>query len=155
MARTSQNAVRTIAARLPRVAAIGAVAITAFAVLSGTASAESCGHYVKRLGPGFVPGKSAAEKIAAEHSQMASLAGEQTAPAASPCGCRGPECRQNRHPASPLSPTGPVRMVRAPELTLIALRDFALELESRTLAFDSLSRPSRGYPQGMIRPPSA
>lgn len=142
-------------ATLARLAACCALAVAAIGLTGRTASAESCGHYVKRLGPSFVPGKAAAEKIAAEHVQMAGHASEQTAPAQSPCGCRGPECRQNRHPASPLAPTGPVRMVRAPELTLIALRDFDLELESRALAFDSLSRPSRGYAQGMMRPPCA
>jgi hypothetical protein len=110
-----------------------------------TGSAEgSCGDYVKRLGPGFVPGKAAAEQVAADsHAAM---------PA--PCPCQGPECRRSPRDQAPLPPSTPTRITSSQELTTIADRSFALTLGSCWFVGEFSGRPSRGYPLGTIRPPS-
>src|SRR5262245_45411529 len=75
--------------------------------LANSAAADSCGHYVKRLGPGFTPGKAAAEKVAAESSHSATK---------SPCPCQGPECRRAPQDETPLPPSAPVRTASPQEL---------------------------------------
>ena len=71
-----------ISPNMPRLSRLGAGVLAVCGVLlasGGVAYGQSCGHYVKRLGPDFVPGKAAAEKIAAQSHDNA------TNP---PCGCR-------------------------------------------------------------------
>src|SRR5262245_36635998 len=84
--------------------------------LSSTATADSCGYYVKRLGPGFVPGKDAASKLAEQpHDNRSEI----------PCPCHGPECRRGPQDHTPLPPSAPTRVV-APQ-DLMSLADSDLE----------------------------
>jgi len=136
---------RQIPPRTLRWLAVFALAIGLAMSLAGGAAADTCGHYVKRLGPGFVPGKAAAEQVAAESHSM---------PDSTPCPCRGPECGRSPHDQTPFSPSTPVRLHAPPELITIAVRSFELRLGSSGLVGDSFGRPSRGYPLGKIRPPS-
>lgn len=135
--------------RLVRWMGIAALAIGCAGLLGGgTAEAASCGHYVKRLGPGFVPGKAAAAKVAAAEAV-------HPAPSQSPCGCRGPECHSSPSHHVPLSPTAPLRLIVQQELVSIADCRFQVEMASHWLAGDLFGRPSRGYPLGTSRPPCA
>jgi len=131
--------------RTVRWVAVFALAIGLAALFAGGASADTCGHYVKRLGPGFVPGKAAAEQVAAETHDM---------PTSTPCPCRGPQCGRSPHDHTPFSPSTPVRLQVPPDLITFAVRSFELRLGSSGLVDDSTCRPSRGYPLGTIRPPS-
>jgi|GEM_PF-3668395 len=113
---------------------------------ANSAAADSCGHYVKRLGPGFMPGQAAAEKVAAESNHTT---------AKSPCPCHGPECRRAPQDETPLPPSAPVRTTSPQELMSLADRDIEMTFGSSWLTGDFSGRPSRGYPLGMMRPPSA
>jgi hypothetical protein len=131
--------------RLGRLVAGGALVLCCWALLeAGEVRADSCGHYVKRLGPGFVPGNAADTKAAAEKI-----------PAEAPCGCRGPQCRQLPPQHSPLQPTAPVRFTTHQDVTSTAAATLQLSLDGSWLAGEFSGRPSRGYPQPLGRPPSA
>jgi hypothetical protein len=124
-----------------------ALAVCCLGLVGGDAAqAASCGHYVKRLGPGFVPGKAAAEKVAAQSHDM---------PSQSPCGCRGAECRRAPLRPTPLAPAAPERFLSPQDLTTIAHADVHLTMDSAWLLGDLSGRPSRGYPLETNRPPSA
>jgi hypothetical protein len=129
-----------------------ALAFGIAALLGGnSAQAESCGHYVKRLGPDFVPGKAAAEKVAAEN------AAEEAAhemPAHSPCGCRGPECHPAPLEPTPLTPNLPTRIPAPQEITSLAERDFVIGQPSHWLLGQHSCRPLSGYPLRLDRPPA-
>jgi hypothetical protein len=115
--------------------------------LASGAAADTCGHYVKRLGPGFTPGKAAAEKVADESNHTTSK---------SPCPCQGPECRRAPQDQTPLPPSAPVRTASPQDLMSLAdRRDIEMTFGSSWLTGDFSGRPSRGYPLGMMRPPSA
>jgi hypothetical protein len=136
----------TLRASRVRWIACGLVVAALFALFgSESAVAESCGHYVKRLGPGFVPGKAAAEKVAAE------TAAHQ---ASVPCGCKGPECRRAPADPTPLVPGAPLRIPAPREMTLLAGGDFAIRLSGDWLTVDPSARPLSGYPLRLNRPPA-
>ncbi|MCI0357508.1 MAG: hypothetical protein L0211_03360 [Planctomycetaceae bacterium] len=126
----------------------GSLTLVAGLVLSlaNIASADSCGHYVKRLGPGFVPGKAAAEKVAANSHNMRTSA---------PCPCEGPQCRRAPQDQTPLPPSAPVSSILPQELMSLADRNVDFNFGSSWLAGEFSGRPSRGYPLGTNRPPSA
>ncbi len=105
----------------------------------------SCGHYVKRLGPGFVPGKAAAKAVAQLPAPHAAI----------PCGCRGPECGRAPLDHAPLSPTPPLRFTAQQELTAIAIGTLELTPDRGWLVLEFSGRPARGYPLGTTRPPCA
>jgi hypothetical protein len=113
--------------------------------LANSAAADTCGHYVKRLGPGFMPGKASAEKVATQSNHATTKF---------PCPCQGPECRRAPQDETPLPPSAPVRTASPQELISLAVRDFEITFGSSWLTGDFSGRPSRGYPLGMIRPPS-
>jgi hypothetical protein len=138
----------SLPARFVRWVGIAALAIGCAGLLGGAAEAASCSHYVKRLGPGFVPGKAAAEKVAAAEAA-------HRAPSQSPCGCRGPECHSSPSNHVPASPAAPHRLIVQQELVSIAGCPFQVEMASHRLASDLFGRPSRGYPLGTSRPPCA
>jgi hypothetical protein len=137
-------AVRSAPRNLRWLAAIALAMGLAASLISSSAEA-SCGDYVKRLGPGFVPGKAAAEQVAAEsHTSM---------PAS--CPCHGPECRRSPRDQAPLPPSTPTRTTSSQELTTIAHRSLTLTLGSCWFVGEFSGRTSRGYPLGTNRPPSA
>jgi len=115
---------------------------------AGSAQADSCGHYVKRLGPGFVPGKAAAEKVAAAEAAHHS-------PAQSPCGCRGPECRRAPLEPTPSTPNSPLRISSHQDLTSLTDRSPTLALSSHWLLGEFSALPTSGHPLRMDRPPIA
>ena len=119
--------------------------------LSKPSAAESCGHYVKRLGPGFVPGADAAKKVNEQSQQMA----EHSVPTQAPCPCHGPQCRRAPAEQAPLSPQAPTRILTSQEL--VALADEATDFSPARSRFagNFSCRPSRGYPLGTNRPPCA
>jgi hypothetical protein len=118
-----------------------------------SAEAASCGHYVKRLGPSFVPGKGAAEKIAAEQAAH-KLPGDKS-PAESPCGCKGPECHGAPLAPTPFAPNSPLRIPAPQEVTSLAHRDFTIGLGSDWLLAELSCQPLAGFPQRLARPPAA
>lgn len=129
--------------------AVGALALGVAVSLAGTSSAETCGHYVKRLGPGFEPGAAAAEKVAADSKAMA----EHSSPSQTPCPCHGSECRRGPQDQAPLAPKAPARIVTSQDLIPLAAGDAELTLARARHAAELSSRPSRGYPLGQNRPP--
>ena len=131
--------------------AIGALALIAAISLEGTSSGETCGHYVKRLGPGFVPGASAAEKVAADAKSMLA---QHSTPAETPCPCQGPECRRAPQDQAPLVPEAPIRILTPQDLLPLANADAEFTLHGARHFGEISSRPSRGYPLGTNRPPS-
>jgi len=134
---------------LPRISRAGIGVLAACCLLvagGGVAHGQSCGHYVKRLGPGFVPGKAAAEKVAAQSHD------EATKP---PCGCRGPECHRAPLEHLPVAPATPERITAPQDATMIAAANVRLEMEGNWLFGDAAGRPSRGYPLETNRPPSS
>jgi hypothetical protein len=105
----------------------------------------SCGHYVKRMGPGFVPGKAAAQRVARELA----------APNQTPCGCQGPECRRAPQDSVPLSPKAPSRQFTSQDLVIAAANDTPAEPRAGTLYGASVIDLSSGYPKRLNRPPAA
>jgi hypothetical protein len=141
--------VHLCSARLLRCVGVAALAIGCACLTDGgAAEASSCGHYVKRLGPGFVPGKAAAQRVAA--TEVA-----HSKPAQSPCGCRGPECHRAPLDPTPLAPSAPLRTLSQQDLTLLADESLTLALSSRWLVGDVSAEPASGYPLRMDRPPIA
>jgi hypothetical protein len=123
------------------------------ALLGGSSvRAESCGHYVKRLGPGFVPGKSAAEKVAAD--QLHAMQHE-TLPTDPPCGCRGPECHRAPNHPTPLTPNSPLRIPAPQEITSLAAGSDTFVLGANWLLSQTSCRLQSGFPQRLNRPPAA
>ena len=108
-----------------------------------SADASSCGHYVKRLGPGFVPGKSIGADAA-----LAAIPIEKS------CPCQSPECRSLPQLPVPLNPDAPVRLSAPQELVAITDRSLAVWRTCSWLVGDFSVRPSRGYPTRLDRPPS-
>lgn len=128
--------------------AVGAALVAAALAWFGPAAeASSCGHYVKRLGPGFVPGKAAAEQVAAEKAA-------HKAPMGSPCGCKGPECQRAPVDTMPLVPGTPLRIPASQDITSLAIGDFAICLSGHWLVADLSCRPLCGYPTRLNRPPA-
>jgi len=111
-------------------------------VTERSAEAESCGHYVKRLGPGFVPGKTVTTEAA------------PAAPAQTPCPCHGPECRRLPQLPTPYHPNAPVRISAPQELIGIADHSLVLSRPGSWLVGEFSGRPSRGYPSRLDRPPT-
>jgi hypothetical protein len=107
-------------------------------------SQAGCSHYVKKLGPGFVPGK---VLVASPDKQPAELT-------ALPRPCSGPECQGIPPARSPATPLLPVPKV-AQEWALLII-DADLANSNRTSwDRDSLSvRPLAGYHQLPDRPPN-
>jgi hypothetical protein len=138
----------SLCAHLPLVLRLGiaVLSVCCTLVFVDQATAESCGHYVKRLGPGFVPGKAAAEQVAAQSHDV---------PPASPCGCKGPECQRAPLEHLPLAPATPGRITTPQDLTAVAVASLQLALDSGWLRGEISGRPSRGYPLETSRPPSA
>jgi hypothetical protein len=120
--------------------------VGAFAWFGSAAEAASCGHYVKRLGPGFVPGKAAAEQVAAEE------AAHQSSPA--PCGCQGPECHRAPADTTPLVPGSPLRIPAPKDITSLATSDFVICLSGNWRADELSCRPLSGHPARLNRPPA-
>jgi hypothetical protein len=131
---------------------VAALALGAAFSLAGRSTGETCGHYVKRLGPGFVPGAAAAEKVAAESQSMLT---HQSAPSQTPCPCHGPECRRGPQDQAPLAPEAPIRVLTSQDLIPLADHDVLLSLSRSRHAGDFSARESRGYPLGTNRPPCA
>ena len=129
--------------------AVGALALGVAVSLAGTSSAETCGHYVKRLGPDFVPGAAAAEKVAADTQAMA----EHSTRSETPCPCHGPECRRGPQDHAPLAPEAPVRILTSQDLIPLADCDPEFSLGRARYAAQISAEASRGYPQGLNRPP--
>jgi hypothetical protein len=131
--------------------ALCALSLSVAISMPQAAAAESCGHYVKRLGPGFVPGDAAAKQVADQSQAMAA----HTAPSQTPCPCQGPECRRAPQDQVPLSPKEPARVLTPQEL--VGLGNVECDFSLTRGRFDSeiSCRPSRAYPLGMNRPPCA
>lgn len=114
------------------------------ALLASSSASASCGHYVKRLGPGFDPGQTATKRLASE---------SQFAPA--PCGCRGSECRRAPRDLVPVNPQAPVRQYTQQDLVPIAAAD-ALDGPGVSALFAASAIDlSSGYPARLNRPPAA
>jgi hypothetical protein len=126
------------------VAAIAALVLAGFAAVEQAAEASSCGHYVKRMGPGFVPGQTAATQAAVD----------QVPANNTPCPCHGPECRRLPQLPTPYSPGAPVRLSAPQELIAIADRSLILSRPASWLAAELAARPSSGFPARLDRPPS-
>jgi hypothetical protein len=122
-----------------------AIAVLGFAVLGLVAErsvdAASCGHYVKRLGPGFIPGK-------AVTSYPLNAGSAET-----PWPCRGPECHRSPQLPTPLAPNAPVRISAPQDLLAIADRTLVLSRPHAWLSGEFSARPLRGYPSRLDRPP--
>src|SRR4030095_8821234 len=132
--------------RATRWGAVLALVASLMLSLATSAAADNCGHYVKRLGPGFVPSKAAAEKVAAESNHPTTN---------SPCPCQGPECRRAPQDETPLPPSAPVRTASPQDLMSLADREIEITLGSSWLTGDCSGRPSRGYPLRVMPPPRA
>jgi hypothetical protein len=120
----------------------------AFACLGYVSEAQAgCGHYVRRLGPDFVPGKFRAAEGASQVStamQTPSL----------PVHCSGPQCQQQRTPQPPLVPPLPPSQ-STPEGAVISSGS---ELLAAAPAIwkreDFYVRPLAGYRELPHRPPN-
>jgi hypothetical protein len=114
------------------------------AVLTSSTASASCGHYVKRLGPGFVPVQAAVKRLAREtHSVTV------------PCGCQGSECRRAPQDSVPLNPQAPVRQFTQQDLVAIAVHDALAGPHVAALYGSSAAHVSSGYPSRLNRPPAA
>jgi hypothetical protein len=107
-------------------------------------SQAGCSHYVKKLGPGFVPGK----------VRVAGLVNQPTELAAVPRPCSGPECQGIPPAHSPASPLLPVPK-STQEWALLALHSDSTNSAAGSWDRDSLTvRPLAGYRQLPDRPPN-
>lgn len=106
-----------------------------------------CGHYVRRLGPGFIPGKVRPAEIASH------LSSETQAPQL-PVHCSGPQCQQQRTPQLPLVPPLPPSQ-STPEGAVIGSGFELLAAVPATWARENLYvRPLAGYRELPDRPPN-
>jgi hypothetical protein len=110
-----------------------------FAMAGGNAAAESCGHYVKRMGPGFVPGKT----DVATHQPATEV----------PCGCTGAHCGRAPQPIAPQSPGNPLRLHKVQDVVACAAGSELDPLNRGWYVADSSLRVSRGYMSRLDRPP--
>lgn len=140
---SSDSTPHTLVTRWSRWLAVCTLAGGIALLASSTASA-SCGHYVKRLGPGFVPGQDAAQRVATETSSNSV-----------PCGCHGAECRRAPQDSVPLSPQAPVRQFTQQDLVAIAADDAGDGPRVAALYAGSAAYVSSGYPTRLNRPPAA
>ena len=130
---------------LLRAAGIAALSFAGLGLVTErSVDAASCGHYVKRLGPGFVPGKT----VVANPMPISAVSAE------APCPCHGPECRHSPQLPMPLSPSTPVRITATQDLVDIADHSRVHSRSCGSLFSDFSGRPLCGYPSGVYRPPS-
>ncbi|MEX2174587.1 MAG: hypothetical protein WD872_09505 [Pirellulaceae bacterium] len=112
-------------------------------------AAASCGHYVKRLGPGFVP-----ERKPTTDQQSASQKSVADQTPSEPHGCHGAECHGAPYAPLPSNPQVPPRSQQRQELVGIG-DEAAWQLDSHArFADESSPRASAGYPQRQNRPPA-
>jgi hypothetical protein len=127
----------------------GLVAVGLLLAVSGESAEASCGHYVKRLGPGFMPAKTV------DTRPDASQAALPTEPTERPGGCHGPECRGTPLLPVPSPAPAPQRTLSQQDLAASANADFQLTCPAGELFDAQPDRMSSGHPQRLDRPPIA
>jgi hypothetical protein len=124
------------------------------AALAGSWFAESasasCGHYVRRLGPGFVPAKPVAITGTSRTDMNDDFSFSRI-----PSRCRGPECRDRAPQApEPLAPANPSRVHRTQDEPIgsaaAAIRFLPASGEFLALFAE---QPRSGFPPSLDRPP--
>jgi hypothetical protein len=139
---------RTTALRLARGLWLVALAVGLSALGGSVAKADSCGHYVKRLGPGFVPGKAALAVVNNLHDK------QSPSPTDVPCGCRGPECHRAPLAPAPANPPVPVRSHSQQDLVALVDAGGFAGLSNAHLVSQISAQPRSGFPLLLDRPPN-